>query len=128
MIQKSLPGIAAKAAQDKTYRFRSLARMLTVSFLLRCWTFIRKKAAAGVDNISATKYEVKLLTNVEDLVEQLKGQRYKAKLVKRQYIPKENGKLRPLGIPTISDQLVQLGVKIILESIYEQDFLACSYG
>jgi RNA-directed DNA polymerase len=128
MIQKSLQGIAAKAAQDKTYRFRSLARMLTVSFLLWCWTFIRKKAAAGVDNISAKEYEVELQTNVEDIVTQLKGQRYKAKLVKRQYIPKDNGKLRPLGIPAISDKLVQTGAKIILESIYEQDFLPCSYG
>lgn len=91
MIQTSLQGIAAKAALDKTYRFRSLARMLSVSFLLWCWTFINKKAAAGVDRISANEYEIELQTNVVDLVEQLKGNRYKAKLVKRQYIPKENG-------------------------------------
>jgi len=128
MIQTSLPGIAAKAAQDKTYRFRSLTRMLTVSFLLWCWTFINKKAASGVDNISAKEYEVELLANVEDLVEQLKGNRYKAKLVQRQYIPKDNGKLRPLGIPATSDKVLQTGVKIILESIYEQDFRSCSYG
>lgn len=128
MIQTSLQGIAAKAARDKTYRFRSLARILTVSFLLWCWTFINKKAAAGVDEVSAKEYEVELQTNVEDLVEQLKGNRYKAKLVRRQYIPKDNGKLRPLGIPAISDKLLQTGVKVILESIYEQDFLPCSYG
>lgn len=124
----SLQGIARKAARDRTYRFRSLARMLSVSFLLWCWTFINKKAAAGVDRISAKEYEAELLTNVEDLVDQLKGNRYKAKLVKRQYIPKGNGKLRPLGIPAISDKLVQTGVKVILETIYEQDFLPCSYG
>jgi group II intron reverse transcriptase/maturase len=105
-------------------------------------TFINKKAAAGVDNISAfeakvflkkkllprKEYEGNLLANVEDLVEQLKGKRYKAKLVRRQYIPKDNGKLRPLGIPAISDKLLQTGVKVILENIYEQDFLPCSYG
>jgi len=102
--------------------------MLTVSFLLWCWTFINKRAAAGVDKISAKEYEVELQANVEDLVEQLKSNRYKAKLVRRQYIPKDNGKLRPLGIPATSDKLVQTGVKIILESIYEQDFLPCSYG
>lgn len=128
MIQTSLQGIANKAAQNKTYRFRSLARILTVSFLLWCWTFINKKAASGVDKISAKEYEVELKANVEDLVTQMKGNRYKAKWVRRQYIPKDNGKLRPLGIPAISDKLLQTGVKVILETIYEQDFLPCSYG
>jgi len=128
MIHTSLQGIAAKAARDKSYRFRSLARLLTVSFLLWCWKLINKRAAAGVDKITANEFEVELLTNVEDLVEQLKGNRYKAKLVRRQYIPKDNGKLRPLGIPAISDKILQTGVKAILESIYEQDFLPCSYG
>jgi len=74
------------------------------------------------------EYEENLLANVEDLVGQLKGNRYKAKLVRRQYIPKDGGKLRPLGLPAISDKLVQTGVKVILETIYEQDFLPCSYG
>jgi RNA-directed DNA polymerase len=128
MIQTSLQGIAAKAARDKTYRFRSLARLLTVSFLLWCWKFVNKRAAAGVDKVNAKEYEVELLANVENLVEQLKGNRYRAKLVRRQYIPKDNGKLRPLGIPATSDKLLQTGVKFILESIYEQDFLPCSYG
>jgi group II intron reverse transcriptase/maturase len=96
-------------------------------------TFINKKAAAGVDKVSAfevprKEYEENLLANVEDLVGQLKGNQYKAKLVRRQYIPKDGGKLRPLGLPAISDKLVQTGVKVILETIYEQDFLPCSYG
>jgi len=128
MIQTSLQGIAAKAARDKTHRFRSLARMLTVGLLQWCWTFINKRAAAGVDKVSAKEYEVNLLANVEDVVTQIKGNRYRAKLVRRQYIPKDNGRLRPLGIPAISDKLLQTGVKVILESIYEQDFLPCSYG
>jgi len=55
MIQTSLQGIAAKAARDKTCRFRSLTRMLTVSFLLWCWRFVNKRAAAGVDKVSATE-------------------------------------------------------------------------
>jgi len=82
MIQTSLQGIAARAARDKTCRFRSLTRMLTVSFLLWCWSFINKKAASGVNKVSATEYEVELLTNVEDLVEQggIKGVRLELNL------------------------------------------------
>ena len=69
-IQTSLQGIAVKAAREKTYRFRSLARMLSVNFLLWCWTFINKKASAGVDKVSAKEYEENLLANIEDLVAQ----------------------------------------------------------
>ena len=127
-MQTELKGIANKAARDKTHRFRSLARLLSVGFLMWCWSFINKKAASGIDNVSAKEYEVFLLANIENLVGRLKAGSYKAKLIRRQYIPKENGKLRPLGIPAIEDKLLQTGVKTILESIYEQDFLSCSYG
>jgi len=128
MMQTSLRSIANKAAKEKTYRFRSLARLLTVNMLSWCWSFINKKAAAGVDKISAKAYEKNLHANIANLVERSKSGRYKAKLVKRQHILKENGKLRPLGIPAIEDKLLQTGVKVILESIYEQDFMPCSYG
>jgi hypothetical protein len=77
--QTSLRGIAEKAALHKTYRFRSLARLLTVGFLLWCWSFINKNAAYGIDEIDAKEYEANLQSNVEDLVERLKGLRYKAK-------------------------------------------------
>lgn len=78
--------------------------------------------------MGAREYEKNLRRNIENLVECLKGNRYKAKLVERHYIPKTNGKLRPLGIPAIDDKVLQTGVKVILEAIYEQDFLPCSYG
>jgi group II intron reverse transcriptase/maturase len=126
--QTSLRGIANKAAVQKTYRFRSLARLLTVDFLLFNWGSINKKAASGIDNVSAREYEENLQENIENLVDCLKGNRYKAKLVQRHYIPKANGKMRPLGIPAIDDKVLQTGVKAILEAIYEQDFLPCSYG
>jgi len=121
-------GIAERAARDKTCRFRSLARLLTEHFLTWCWSFLNKKAASGVDKVSAKDYEVNLQTNVENVVTRIKGKRYRAKLVKRQYIPKSNGELRPLGIPAIDDKLLQTGVKVILEAIYEQDSLYCRYG
>ncbi len=128
MKQTSLQGIANKATQDKTYRFRNLFGMLTVGFLFWCWDFINRKAVAGVDKIDAQAYEENLLPNIEQLVTQVKENTYRAKLVLRKYIPKADGKLRPLGIPVIADKLLQRGVAKILEAIYEQDFLTCSYG
>jgi group II intron reverse transcriptase/maturase len=128
MEQTSLRGIANKAVQDKAYRFRNLFGLLTTGFLFWCWEFINKKASAGVDRIDARMYEDHLIGNIEQLVEQVKGKTYRTKLVLRKYIPKLGGKLRPLEIPAIADKLLQLAVAKILEAIYEQDFLGCSYG
>jgi RNA-directed DNA polymerase len=66
--------------------------------------------------------------NISNLVERLKTKSYRAKLVRRHYIPKGDGKLRPLGIPAVEDKLLQLAVTRLLTAIYEQDFLRCSYG
>jgi RNA-directed DNA polymerase len=128
MKQTSLLGIAKKAASDKAHRFQNLIGLLTVGYLLACWRLINKRAACGVDRQDARAYEANLRENVEGLVEAVKGGWYRAKLVLRRYIPKLNGKLRPLGIPAIADKVLQMGVTKILEEIYEQDFLGCSYG
>jgi len=128
MKQTSLLGIAKKAASDKAHRFQNLFGMLTVWYLLACWRLINKRAAYGVDRQDARAYEANLQENVEGLVEAIRGGWYRAKLVLRKYIPKANGKMRPLGIPAVADKLLQIGVSKILEEIYEQDFLGCSYG
>lgn len=128
MKQTSLLGIAKKAASDKAHRFQNLIGMLTVGYLLACWRLINKRAACGVDRQDARTYEANLQENVEALVAALKGGRYRAQLVLRKYIPKLDGKTRPLGIPAIADKVLQMGVTKILEEIYEQDFLGCSYG
>jgi len=128
MKQTSLQGIANKAAQDKTYRFRNLFGVLTAGFLFWCWDFINRKASAGVDRLDARAYEDNLIGNIQKLAEQVKQGTYRAKLVLRKYIPKVGGKLRPLGIPTIADKLLQIAVAKVLEAIYEQDFLPCIYG
>jgi retron-type reverse transcriptase len=107
MQQTSLLGIANKAAQNKAYRFRNLFGMLNVSFLFWCWTFINRKASAGIDQVSALGYEENLIDNIQQLVQSVKEKRYRAKLVLRKYIPKGDGKLRPLGIPVIADKLYQ---------------------
>ena len=127
-VQTSLQAIALKAEMQPGYRFRNLYGMLNEGMLKDSWQHIRKDAAYGVDRISAKDYEQNLAENIRQLVEGLKQKRYRAKLVRRRYIPKGNGKFRPLGIPATQDKLLQLAVKRILEAIYEQDFLRCSYG
>jgi RNA-directed DNA polymerase len=127
-MSTSLQGIAKKAQSQKQYRFRNLYGMLNEELLRESWREIKKHAAYGVDQISAQDYEQHLEENIRDLVERLKQKRYRAKLVKRHYIPKGNGKLRPLGIPAVEDKLLQVAATRLLEAIYEQDFLPCSYG
>ncbi len=128
MKPTSLQGIASRAASDKGHRFRNLFGLLTVGFLLWSWRFVNKRAASGVDREEAGSYQGNLLGNIEGLVEAVRGGWYRAKLVLRRYIPKLNGKMRPLGIPAIADKLLQTGVSKLLGAIYEQDFLGCSYG
>jgi group II intron reverse transcriptase/maturase len=127
-MQTSLRGIAKKAQEKKKHRFGNLYEMLNEENLVDCWRYIRKNAACGVDRVSAREYEENLEENIKRLVERLKTGSYRAKLVRRQYIPKGGGKTRPLGIPATEDKLLQVAVKRILEAIYEQDFLRCSYG
>jgi len=127
-VQTSLLGIAKKAKSDKRYRFRNLYRELNEELLLDSWRLLRQDAALGVDRVSAAEYEANLEENIKQLVERLKRKRYRARLVRRHYIPKGNGGMRPLGIPATEDKLLQLAVKRLLEALYEQDFLSCSYG
>ena len=124
----SLQGRAKKAARHKPHRFRNLFGLLSVVFLLGCWRWLNKRAAPGVDRIRAWEYGKHLREHVDDLAERVQTERYRATLVRRQYIPKGQGKLRPLGIPAIEDKLLQTAVAQILEAIYEQDFLPCSDG
>jgi len=124
----SLRGIAQKAQAQKQHRFQDLYRLLNEELLQECWRDIRKDAAYGVDRISARDYEQNLDENIRQLVERLKHKQYHAKLVRRQYIPKVDGKPRPLGIPATEDKLVQLAVARILGAIFEADFLRCSFG
>jgi group II intron reverse transcriptase/maturase len=127
-VLTSLQAIAKKASERPEYRFRDLFRLLNEEMLKDSWRDIRKNAASGVDRVSAAEYEQNLGGNIHQLVDELKRKRYRAKNVLRRYIPKGNGKLRPLGIPATQDKLLQIAVKRILEAIFEQDFLLCSYG
>ena len=123
-----LQAIATKAREQPKHRFGSLCNLLSEEYLEECWSGIRKDAAIGVDRISAEEYERHLKENIHDLVERLKRKQYRAHLVRRKYIPRWDGKQRPLGILVVEDKLVQLAVTRILEAIYGDDFLRCSYG
>ena len=126
--QTSLRGIANKAKANKQHRFQNLYKCLNKSLLQESWKALNKDAASGVDNVTAAEYSEDLDSNLQGLAERLKLKRYRAKLVRRCYIPKENGKERPLGIPALEDKLVQLACAKLLTAIYEQDFLECSHS
>jgi len=110
-VQTSLLGIANKAKSDKRYRFRNLYRELNEELLLDSWRLLRKDAALGVDRVSAAEYEANLEENIHQLVARLKRKSYRARLVRRHYIPKGNGGVRPLGIPGHRRQAAAIGSK-----------------
>ena len=88
----------------------------------------QRNKASGIDKMTKDKYEIKLNENIDNLIERMKKFSYKPLPVKRTYIPKANGKLRPLGIPAYEDKLVQGVMADILNEVYECRFLDCSYG
>jgi retron-type reverse transcriptase len=104
----SLRGIATKAKAGAKHRFQDLYRCLNAQFLMNCWKDLNKNAASGVDKVTAEAYWQNLQANIQNLAKRLKEKRYRAKLVRRCYIPKDNGKERPLGIPALEDRLLQL--------------------
>ena len=124
----SLRGIANRARRDKRARFGGLYRLLNEENLRGCFYQLHRSAAPGVDKVTFEEYERDLDANLASLVRRLKENRYRAKLVRRKYIPKPNGKSRPLGIPALEDKLLQMAAAQILAAIYEQDFLDCSWG
>ena len=127
-MKTTLQGIANKASLDPSHWFRHWFGLLTVGFLMECWRFINPKAAAGVDRLTAREYGMNLLENLMNLVALVKAEAYRSKWVLRKYIPKLNGKMRPLGIPAIADKVLQMAVTKRLEAIYEAEFLPCSDG
>jgi RNA-directed DNA polymerase len=127
-VPTSLRGIANRARESKHHCFRNLFGEVDAQLLMQSWLELNKDAASGVDGLTAAQYAVDLARNITALAERVKAGRYRAKLVRRVYIPKENGKRRPLGIPALEDKLVQLACAKLLGAIYEQDFCDCSHG
>jgi len=127
-MKTTLLAITHKACTHPKHRFQNLSALLDERLLYESWGALKKTAAPGIDQINAHQYAENLNANLTCLVSRLKTQRYRSASIKRVYIPKSNGALRPLGLPTIEDKIVQQSVATILQRIWEADFLPNSYA
>jgi len=123
-----LSSLSKCAKENKTFQFESLAHHLNVEFLKDCYNNLARNKAVGIDKVSWQEYNSNLDENLIKLVQKLKNKSFRPLPAKRVYIPKGNGETRPLGISTIENKIVESGISRILQSIYEMDFLECSYG
>ena len=117
-----------RARREPEGRFHSLAHLMDVPALERAFHRLRGDAAVGVDGLSKEEYGRELEANLEDLHGRLKAKRYRPQPLRRVHIPKGGGRTRPIGISAVEDKRVQGAVREVLEAVYEQDFLECSYG
>ena len=122
--------IAALAKQSPQMAFTSLAYLMDIDWLKEAYRRTRKDGAVGVDGVTAAEYEQDLEGNLQRLLDRAKSGTYRAPPVRRVHIPKggSSTETRPIGIPTLEDKVLQRAVVMLLEPIYEQDFLDCSYG
>ena len=121
--------IAKKAKEQKTLKFTSLMHLLNPAYLFACFEQLKLKKAPGVDKRTVESYtpsEIK--ETIEQTIASLKAHTYRPQPVRRVFIPKANGKQRPLGIPTVIDKVVQFACAKILEPLFEPLFLDLSYG
>src|ERR1700678_636599 len=120
--------ISELAKEDPKRQFIWIAHLITPEALYAAFRGLRKKASAGVDGVTYQMYEKDAARNIRQLHDRLKEGKYRAQPLRRIYIPKETGKERPISIPSLEDKIVQKATGEVLDAIYEQDFLECSYG
>src|SRR5262249_45282329 len=119
--------VAERAKRNPGSRLLALAHLIDVPALVRAHGWLRKDAAVGVDGVTAEEYGERLAENVRDLHQRMRAGRYRHQPIRRVHLPKEGSKTRPIGISTVEDKIVQCAVREVLEAVYEQDFLECSY-
>jgi RNA-directed DNA polymerase len=128
-VRTKLASIAQRARKDKDAKFCALAHLMNKNTLKEAFRRISNTASPGVDKVTKEEYKKDLDKNITNLQERLKIGTFRPLPAKRKYIPKAGSKkLRPLGIPSLEDKIVQGALVIILESIYEEDFLDVSFG
>ena len=128
-VSTRLQRIAELARRAPGMALTTLAHHIDIDLLHEAQRRVRKDGAAGVDGQTASDYSVNLEANLGSLLERFKSGTYHAPPVRRVHIPKGDGRsTRPIGIPTYEDKVLQRAVTMVLEAVYEQDFLPCSYG
>lgn len=129
VLQQELNRIRKAARGDKELRFTALwHHVYKVERLREAYFGLKRKASAGVDGETWESYGKELERNLQDLSCRLKRGAYRAKAVRRSYLPKADGGRRPLGVPSLEDKIVQRATVEVLNAIYEEDFLGFSYG
>ncbi len=117
-----------RAAADKEARFTALMHHVTVGRLREAYWAVNPRAATGVDGVTWYAYGLELEANLRDLHTRIQVGSYRARPSRRAYIPKADGRLRPLGIAALEDKIAQRAVVEVLNAVYETDFLGFSYG
>ena len=120
--------VVERAQREPEGRFHALAHLIDMPALERAYRRQRANAAVGIDGVTKEQYGQALEVNLQDLHVRLKAKRYRHQPIRRVHIPKAQGKTRPIGISAFEDKVVQDAVREVLEAIYEQDFVGCSYG
>jgi len=128
-VSPKLRRVAELAKEGPEVAFTTLAHHIDLDLLREAYAATRKSGAPGVDGETAADYAENLDENLQSLHDRFHSGRYQAPPVRRAQIPKADGKsTRPIGIPTFEDKVLQRAVSMVLEAVYEQDFLDCSYG
>lgn len=128
-LSTKLAHLTIRARGNPKYKATSVTNILvSEDFLKGCFRELKRNKSPGIDKVTDEGYEENLQENVKGLSERLKSWKYKPQAVKRAYIPKGDGSKRGLGIPAVEDKIVQMGIKKILEALFEGDFCEVSYG
>jgi group II intron reverse transcriptase/maturase len=127
-VSPGLERVRDAARQRKKERFSALLHHVTVDLLRDAFMALARRAAPGADGVTWQDYEANLEGNLQDLHTRVHRGTYRAQPVRRRFILKADGKQRPLGITALEDKIVQRAVVMVLNAIYEEDFLGCSYG
>ena len=127
-VSQALERIRQAARQRKKERFTSLLHHISVDLLRLAFFELKRNAAPGVDGLTWQDYEADLERRLEDLHARVQRGAYRALPSRRRYIPKPDGRQRPLAVAALEDKIVQRAVAAVLNAIYEEDFLGFSYG